>query len=61
MSATSDEDLMYSPSKLGEYTVIQEIGEGTFGKVKSKRSADPATLSLLTFRLSRGRPHHHRP
>jgi hypothetical protein len=24
-----------SPSKLGEYTVIQEIAEGTFGKVKS--------------------------
>jgi hypothetical protein len=23
------------PSKLGEYTVIQEIAEGTFGKVKS--------------------------
>ena len=24
-----------SPSKLGEYTVVQEIAEGTFGKVKS--------------------------
>ena len=23
------------PSKLGEYTVVQEIAEGTFGKVKS--------------------------
>ncbi|TFK42231.1 snf 1 [Crucibulum laeve] len=25
---------MYPPSKLGEYTVIQDIAEGTFGKVK---------------------------
>lgn len=25
----------YPPSRLGEYTVIQEIAEGTFGKVKS--------------------------
>lgn len=25
----------FPPSKLGEYTVIQEIAEGTFGKVKS--------------------------
>jgi hypothetical protein len=24
-----------SASKLGEYTVVQEIAEGTFGKVKS--------------------------
>jgi carbon catabolite-derepressing protein kinase len=26
---------MFPASKLGEYTVIQEIAEGTFGKVKS--------------------------
>ena len=25
----------YPPARLGEYTVIQEIAEGTFGKVKS--------------------------
>ena len=25
----------YSPSKLGEYKVVNEIAEGTFGKVKS--------------------------
>ena len=43
MSATSDEEVIYSPSKLGEYTVVQEIGEGTFGKVKSEQSVDPAT------------------
>ncbi|KAG5644955.1 hypothetical protein DXG03_007325 [Asterophora parasitica] len=30
----SDEIPVYSPSKLGEYTVIQDIAEGTFGKVK---------------------------
>lgn len=36
MSVTSEEEGTYPPSKLGEYTVIQEIGEGTFGKVKSK-------------------------
>jgi carbon catabolite-derepressing protein kinase len=41
MSVTSEEEGIYSPSKLGEYTVIQEIGEGTFGKVKSKQSVDP--------------------
>ncbi len=31
----------YPPSKIGEYTVVAEIAEGTFGKVKS----------LLTFLL----------
>jgi len=33
----SDDDFLHSlpASKLGEYTVIQEIAEGTFGKVKS--------------------------
>ena len=28
----------YSPSKLGEYKVVNEIAEGTFGKVKSKHT-----------------------
>jgi hypothetical protein len=46
MSITSDDEVIYSPSKLGEYTVIQEIGEGTFGKVKSKQSVDLATSRL---------------
>jgi len=41
MSATSDEET-YPPSRLGEYTVVQEIREGTFGIVKSKQSVDPA-------------------
>jgi len=27
---------MYPPEKLGEYTVIEDIAEGTFGKVKSR-------------------------
>ncbi|KAF8079306.1 snf 1 [Lyophyllum atratum] len=30
----SDDFPVYPPSKLGEYTVIQDIAEGTFGKVK---------------------------
>ncbi|KAF5308999.1 hypothetical protein D9611_014906 [Ephemerocybe angulata] len=29
-----DESKMFPPSKLGEYTVTQDIAEGTFGKVK---------------------------
>lgn len=34
-----------SPSKLGEYTIVQEIAEGTFGKVKSVYFASyPAPL-----------------
>jgi len=27
---------VFPASKLGEYTVMQDIAEGTFGKVKSK-------------------------
>lgn len=46
MSVTSEEEVIYPPSKLGEYTVIEEIGHGTFGKVKSKPSVDPATFRL---------------
>jgi hypothetical protein len=34
-------------SKLGEYTIIQEIAEGTFGKVKSVY-----LISLLILRLT---------
>jgi hypothetical protein len=30
-----DEVHKQSPSKLGEYTVVKDIAEGTFGKVKS--------------------------
>ncbi|KAG6840085.1 hypothetical protein C0991_009062 [Blastosporella zonata] len=30
----NEEPTVYPPSKLGEYTVIQDIAEGTFGKVK---------------------------
>ena len=29
------------PSKLGEYTVIRDIAEGTFGKVKSMSGISP--------------------
>ena len=30
-----------APSKLGEYTVIRDIAEGTFGKVKSMSGSSP--------------------
>jgi hypothetical protein len=36
-SAMSDPAAPHSASRLGEYTVIQDIAEGTFGKVKSKQ------------------------
>ena len=51
MSVTSEDEVVHPPSKLGEYTVVQEIGEGTFGKVKSKHPVDPAA-----FRLSPSNP-----
>lgn len=31
----SDKPTLFPASKLGEYTVIGDIAEGTFGKVKS--------------------------
>ncbi|PPR02748.1 hypothetical protein CVT26_009459, partial [Gymnopilus dilepis] len=34
MTTPDDDFPKYSPEKLGEYTVIQDIAEGTFGKVK---------------------------
>jgi carbon catabolite-derepressing protein kinase len=46
----SESDLpeIYPASKLGEYTVLRDVAEGTFGKVKSEsvelrsRTADPS-------------------
>ena len=36
----SDHDIeSFPPSRLGEYKVVEEIAEGTFGKVKSASSA----------------------
>lgn len=34
----SDSDIpeVYPASKLGEYTVLRDVAEGTFGKVKSE-------------------------
>jgi hypothetical protein len=34
-------ELKFSPEKLGEYTILKDIAEGTFGKVKS--------ASILTY------------
>ena len=38
MPSMSDKDkfIVHPASKLGEYTVIKDIAEGTFGKVKSQ-------------------------
>ena len=38
MPSMSDKDkfTVHPASKLGEYTVIKDIAEGTFGKVKSQ-------------------------
>ena len=51
-----------SPSKLGEYTIVQEIAEGTFGKVKSvylvshpARSTHPCTSGRSYSHRSQGR------
>lgn len=39
----------FPPSRLGEYTVISEIAEGTFGKVKSASALFvPVALSSLS-------------
>lgn len=38
-----------SASKLGEYTVVQEIAEGTFGKVKSMYLESIALLVVMTL------------
>lgn len=49
----SDIPEVYPASKLGEYTVLRDVAEGTFGKVKSKFTATPSLASviakLLTF------------
>ncbi len=37
-------------SKLGEYTVIRDIADGTFGQVKSNEQSP--YLTLLTYPLS---------
>jgi carbon catabolite-derepressing protein kinase len=33
---------IYPASKLGEYTVLRDVAEGTFGKVKSASQPPPA-------------------
>lgn len=42
----------YPASKLGEYTVIQEIAEGTFGKVKSAYSSYSLLLRSVYLTLT---------
>jgi len=49
------------PSKLGEYTVVQEIAEGTFGKVKSMYLLScPIALAFNRSLFTSGRAHPHR-
>lgn len=36
-----DSPYKFPANKLGEYTVIGEIAEGTFGKVKSESACQP--------------------
>lgn len=41
---------VFSPSKLGEYKVVDEIAEGTFGKVKSACfSQNPPVLFITCW------------
>ena len=42
---TDDPPQKYPAYRLGEYTVIDEIAEGTFGKVKSE-SIPPCILAI---------------
>ena len=53
MSSVSTENRVESfpPSKLGEYKVINEIAEGTFGKVKSTCGSSPLLRLQLSFIL----------
>lgn len=57
MSDTENE--VFPASKLGEYTVLRDVAEGTFGKVKSmylEFSIVPH-LILLSGPTHRDRPH----
>lgn len=63
MTATMREQepiAVMSSSKLGEYTIVQEIAEGTFGKVKSKyfiSYLDVPTYTQGLFASGRAYPH----
>lgn len=59
---------VFPASKLGEYTVIGDIAEGTFGKVKSASSHPIDSISCLCsvcvslmLIVRSGSAHHHRP
>lgn len=39
----------FPANRLGEYTIVNEIAEGTFGKVKSKHASILAICSRLTW------------
>lgn len=51
----------FPPAKLGEYKVISEIAEGTFGKVKSQCIRPCTTVFVLTRPIvDSGRPYNNR-
>lgn len=52
---------VFSPSKLGEYKVVDEIAEGTFGKVKSACFSQKSSCALHNqLGFSSGIPYYHR-
>jgi hypothetical protein len=60
MSGVRQVGNVLSSSKLGEYLVIKDIAEGTFGKVKSKHSHRRHSKARINTVYS-GYPCPHRP
>ena len=50
----------FPPSKLGEYKVVKDIAEGTFGKVKSMYRSQHLPLAVTNLPTISGRTHHYR-
>lgn len=49
----------FPASKLGEYKVIEEIAEGTFGKVKSECCEGAVIVDGNSMHAFSGSAHHH--
>lgn len=60
LSFAMSELTVYPASKLGEYTVIQDIAEGTFGKVKSTSCKICLISALDQLMLYSGHTHYNR-
>lgn len=61
MSPMPHDEETFPPSKLGEYKVVKDIAEGTFGKVKSVYRFQHLPLATTNVLSTSGRTHHHRP